>query len=249
MNDDSKTNDERSVSSATSEYIGVIAHRIHTPVTSIRWQLESLIDGTMGELNDDQKEALEEIHKSVESLNEFSRTILYVYELEKDMPIIKNEEISVVDVIRRVEKSLDDLISEKKSRVAPEKSSEDASITTDPDIAFMIVRTFVENALRYSPENSDFPVSVKEDEEGTMITVGDPGIGIPMEKHVYIGEKFYRTQEAKKLWTDGVGLNLYIAMNLAERTGGKITFESDDGKGAKFHWFVPKRKKRRQPWE
>lgn len=247
--DPAGTDEGRSASSAMSEYIGVIAHRIHTPVTSIRWQLESLIDGTMGELTDDQKETLEGIHKSIESLNEFSRAILYVYELEKDMPMIKSEEVSISDLIKRSEKSLDSLISEKKSRVMPEKSVEDVSITADPDIAFMIVRTFIENSLRYSPENSEFPVLVKDSDEGTIIMVEDKGIGIPMENHHHIGKKFYRTPEAKKLWTDGVGLNLYIAMNLAERTGGKITFESDEGKGAKFSWFVPKKKKRKQPWE
>lgn len=249
MDDNSKTGDERSASSAMSEYIGVIAHRIHTPVTSIRWQLESLIDGTMGELTDDQKETLEGIHASIESLNEFSRAILYVYELEKDMPMIKSEEVSISDLIKRAEKSLDTLISEKKSRMMPEKSVEDISITTDPDIAFMIVRTFVENSLRYSPANSEFPILVKDNDEGAIITVEDRGIGIPIKRHMHIGKKFYRTPEAKKLWTDGVGLNLYIAMNLAERTGGKITFESDEGKGASFSWFVPKRKQRKQPWE
>ena len=101
-----QTNNNRSPDSAISEFLGVVAHRIHTPVSAINWQAEAMLDGMMGELTDEQKVALQGIIQSVESLNDFSRTMLYVYELEKDIPMLKAQEITLLSVLSRVEKSV-----------------------------------------------------------------------------------------------------------------------------------------------
>lgn len=240
----------RSADSALSEYLGVVAHRLHTPITAIRWLVESFLDGTRGKLTEEQREGLEEIRQGVESLNEFSRAILAVYELEKDLPMIQPQDLLVGDLLRRVAKNLAPLIVEYKGRVVPDAAVDTVSITADPDVAFTILRTFLENALRYSPAGSEFPVRIAQRSKETVITVEDHGCGIPSDAKPHIGMKFFRTSQARRLWTDGVGLNLSIAMNLARRTGGGITFESEEGKGSFFHWHVPiVLAARKQPWE
>ena len=208
-----------------------------------------MLDGSMGELNDAQRETLKGIYQNIESLNEFSRAMLYVYELEKDLPMLSCQELTLGTVTARVTKNLHNLIGEKKARVFVQSGKSDIAFTADPDLAFTILRTFVENALRYSPKGAEISASADQNEQGTTIAITDRGCGIAMEYHEYIGRKFFRAPEAKRLWTDGVGLNLYIAKNLAERTGGKISFTSDKGKGSAFRWWIPAHKQRRQPWE
>ena len=244
-----QTNNNRSPDSAISEFLGVVAHRIHTPVSAINWQAEAMLDGMMGELTDEQKVALQGIIQSVESLNDFSRTMLYVYELEKDMPMLKAQEVTLQSILSRVEKSVLPLLEKKRMHVKHDEASRSASIVADPAIAFTILRTFLENAIEYSPDGSEIGVGVKEDSEGALITVEDHGCGISSDHIPSIGTKFFRTAEARQNFTDGAGLDLYIAINLAERTGGKITFDSEEGKGSRFHWYVPSTTKRRQPWE
>lgn len=242
-------NQKRSSDSAISEFLGVVAHRIHTPVSAIKWQAEALLDGMMGDLNDEQKEALRNIIQSAENLNDFSRTMLYVYELEKDVPLVKMQEFALQSVLSRVEKSVLDLLEKKRMHLKHDDASRSVSIVADPDIAFTILRTFLENAIHYSPDGAEISINVEEDAAGALITVEDHGCGISSDHIPSIGTKFFRTAEARQNFTDGAGLALYIAINLAERTGGKITFESEEGKGSRFHWFVPNVTKRRQAWE
>lgn len=239
----------RSPDSAISEFLGVVAHRVGTPVSAIKWQVEALLDGMMGDLTEEQKVALRGIMESAENLNDFSRTMLYVYELEKDMPLIKSCEITLQSVLSRVEKSVLPLLEKKRMRLKHDDASRSVSIVADPDIAFTILRTFLENAIEYSPEGAETLISVKENIDGTLMSVEDHGCGIPSDLLPVIGTKFFRTTEARQRFTDGAGLALSIAINLAERTGGKITFESEEGKGSQFHWFVPNVTKQHQPWE
>lgn len=244
-----QTHNNRSADSAISEFLGVVAHRIHTPVAAIKWQIESLLDGMMGELSNEQKEALQSVMQSAENLNDFSRVMLVVYEMEKDIPLTKPQEITLHDILQRVQKNLNPLIRAKLGRVVVTDGAKTCTIIADPDIAFTILHTFVENGLHYSPEDAKVIVNAEHTEEGTLITVEDFGCGIPSDVIPSIGAKFFRTSDARQQWTDGAGLDLYIAMNLAERTGGRITFESEVGKGSKFHWLVPDIAKRKQPWE
>ncbi len=245
MNKDPK----RSSDSAISEFLGIVAHRIHTPVAAIKWQVEALLDGAMGPLSEEQKESLRGVMQSAENLNDFSRSVLYVYELEKDMPLLQDKEILVSEVLDRVKKSLVPLLKEKRGRISVDAHSREISIVTDPEIAFTILRTFIENALHYSPEDSEIHVEAKKSAEGTTITVIDAGFGISSDLLPSIGSKFFRTAEARRSFTNGAGLNLYIAMNLAERTRGKITFKSEEGKGSRFSWFLPMKERRKEPWQ
>lgn len=244
-----QTNSNRSHDSAISEFLGVVAHRVHTPVSAIKWQAEAMLDGMMGELTEEQKAALQGIIQSAESLNDFSRTMLYVYELEKDIPMQNPRNFPLQELFHRVCASLEDVLKNKESRSLLAPDARTLSMTADPDIAFMILRTLIENALQYADRNSDVDVDAKGDEQGVTVTVADHGIGIDSDLFPSIGSKFFRTPQARKMFPDGAGLNLFIAKNLAERTGGKITFESEEGKGSRFHWFVPSVTKGRQPWE
>jgi len=242
-------NPKRSPDSAISEFLGVVAHRIHTPVATIKWQVEALLDSMMGELTEEQMKSLQRVMKSAESLNEFSRTMLYVYELEKDIPMQNPRSISLIELFRSVCDSLEDVQRSKVSHVALASEARVIAIMADPDIAFMILRTLIENALQYADQHSDVKVSATEEQGGITVTVVDHGMGISSDTFPSIGSKFFRTPEARRKFPDGAGLNLFIAMNLAERTGGKISFESEEGRGSRFHWFTPHGSHRRQPWQ
>ena len=239
----------RSADSTISEFLGVVAHRIHTPVAVIKWQVEGLLDGVLGELTPEQKESLQTVIQSAENLNDFSRTMLAVYELEKDIPMVQPQELVLKDLMVQMEKSLNALLHARNGRIVMPEDAAAASFVADPDIALMILRTFLENAFQYSDPGAEALVTVRQEEGGTMITVEDHGMGIASECWPTIGTKFYRDAEARRRLPDGVGLNLYISKNLAERTGGAITFESEQGRGSKFHWLVPRGGRRRQPWE
>jgi signal transduction histidine kinase len=234
---------------ATSEFIAVTAHRIHTPVSTIKWQGETLRDGTMGPINDEQRQALDAILEAADSLNELSRSLLYAFELEKDLPMLQPKELLLTQLIERVLKNLAELREEKQVDVQYDPAQSRIRVLADPGISFLILRILVENAYCYSPAKSIVQIYCSQEPEGAVISVEDRGCGIPADLQHLVFTKFFRAPNAKRLWTDGTGLNLYLAASLAQRTGGSLSFTSTEGKGSTFRWFIPKPKTARMPWE
>ena len=72
----------KDLSRATSDFLTVIAHKIHTPVNAIAWQLELLLSDDLGPLTKEQRETLEMALQSSQQLNDLSRSLMYVFELE-----------------------------------------------------------------------------------------------------------------------------------------------------------------------
>jgi signal transduction histidine kinase len=233
-----------------SEFIAVTAHKIHTPVAAIMWQSEMLLAGDMGELNERQLVSLKAIQEEVGRLNDFSRALLYVFELEKDLPLIHPQDTDLPALLTRVIHHLDPLIKGKDIRIqCPPYVVASISAYLDPDLAFIVLRTILENAILYSPTGSAVDVRLEEHGGWTHVAIEDRGCGIPGALQHLVFTKFFRAPNAKLLWTEGTGLGLYLAATIAKRTGGDLAFESEEGRGSTFRWRIPKHTVGKQPWE
>ena len=120
------------------------------------------------------------------------------------------------------------------------KNHKKIEIETDIQLLKSILECFVSNAINYSSSGKEVLVNAKEENNTIIFSVKDNGIGIPKEEQKKISERFYRASNAKLSKPDGTGLGLYIASMLANKIGGKIYFESKDGKGSTFYLSIPK---------
>ena len=249
-NKDTKKGDSISdLSRATSDFLTIVAHKIHTPVGAVTWQLELLLSGDLGPLTKDQKETLEIALQSSQQLNDLSRSLMYVFELEKDLPVMQQKDVSLSEVVQKVIKHLHLLSEEKEVNVVCENNDKELTAFVDPELAFAILRTFIENAIRYSPTKSTVMVNLLEEEGEVAVNVKDSGCGIPGDQRHLVFTKFFRGENAKKIWTEGTGLSLFVAKSCAERTGGKVTCESTENMGSVFSWHIPGHKRAKQAWE
>ncbi len=234
---------------AVSEFIAVTAHKVHTPVSAIKWQAEMLLAGDMGELSERQRASLKTVMEEAERLNDFSRALLYVFELEKDLPLMHPQDTDLQVLLTRVVHHLDPLLKERTVHVQCPACVISARAHVDPDLAFVVLRTLLENAVIYSRAGSAVEVRLEEHEGWTHVIVEDRGYGIPIDLQHLVFTKFFRAPNAKLLWTEGTGLGLYLAHTIAKRTGGDLSFESTEGKGSTFCWRIPKHTVGKQPWE
>jgi len=237
------------LSRATSDFLNLIAHKIHNPVGAITWQLEMLLSGDLGPLTKDQRDTLEISLRSVHQLNDFSRSLMYVFELEKDMPIIQQKDVILFDLVQKVVKHLSSITKERNINVICENCDKSLAVFLDPELAFAILRTFIENAIRYSKANSAVSIYLEDIDGEIIVRVKDNGCGIPSSQRHLVFTKFFRGANAKKIWTEGTGLSLFIAKSIAERTGGKVFCESTENMGSVFSWHIPSHKRSVQPWE
>ncbi len=103
----------------------------------------------------------------------------------------------------------------------------------------MAIQNLIDNAIKYTPPKGEIVVSLKQIEKEVEFLVKDSGVGIPKEQQKRIFTKFFRSANVIRMETDGSGLGLFIAKNIIEVHGGKIWFESEEGKGSTFYFTLP----------
>ena len=102
-----------------------------------------------------------------------------------------------------------------------------------------LIDNLVENALKYSPADSEVLVRAWRDGDAAHITVTDRGIGIPAADLPNLFDRFHRGSNVDDRRFQGLGLGLYICRAIVEEHGGQLSAESELGKGSTFHVVLP----------
>jgi two-component system sensor histidine kinase VicK len=96
------------------------------------------------------------------------------------------------------------------------------------------------NSIKYTPTNGTVRVQAKDNGETALVEISDTGIGIPENEIDKVFDEFFRASNARKVERDGTGLGLSIAKQTIQRHGGNIWAESQEGKGTKIRFTLPK---------
>jgi PAS domain S-box-containing protein len=106
----------------------------------------------------------------------------------------------------------------------------------DKDKISQVVTNLITNAIKYSPGKDSVELWIEKDEHCVYLKVKDQGVGIPKSKLQKVFERFYRVDGDSRKQIDGLGLGLYISMEIIKKHKGKMGVESEEGKGSEF-WF------------
>ncbi|MFY1827949.1 PAS domain S-box protein [Myxococcus fulvus] len=120
-----------------------------------------------------------------------------------------------------------------------ERPERDVQVFADPYRLEQVVTNLVENALKYSPDGGPILVKLETRGELALLSVKDPGIGIPEDQQKLLFERYFRARNVSSRSYGGLGLGLYISRDIVERHGGRIWVESQVGEGSTFHVALP----------
>ncbi len=112
-------------------------------------------------------------------------------------------------------------------------------VHVDPDAARQVLTNLLDNALRYTPKGGHVTVSASRDDGGVWLRVTDTGSGIPREHLPRIFERFYRADASRSRDAGGTGLGLSIVRHLVENHGGRVSAESELGRGTTISCWLP----------
>jgi two-component system sensor histidine kinase VicK len=103
----------------------------------------------------------------------------------------------------------------------------------------MVIQNLLSNSVKYTPSGGRINFSIKKEKDSIKIIVSDTGVGIPLHQQYKIFEKLFRADNIKTIDPIGTGLGLYIVYEIISHSGGKIWFESKEGKGTTFYITFP----------
>jgi two-component system sensor histidine kinase KdpD len=214
-----------------SALLDSLAHDIKTPLTSIKAAVTSLLGSAPGA----DRELLTIINEEADRLNRLAAEVVEMARIEAGKLHLEKQPVAVAELIAG---ALSDLAAPLKGRPLTMHVPADVpAAEADRDFAAQVVKQFVENALKYSPEGSPLEISAELKGGKIVIGVADRGPGIEENERPRIFDKFYRGRR-HRFDTKGTGMGLAIAKGIVEAHGEKIWVESEPGQGAVFYFSL-----------
>ena len=236
--------EEKQLERAKSEFVAVASHQLRTPATVIKGNIELLRDESFGmrELSKDQTDILDQIDLANDRMIRLVNDMLDVSKIERGEIEFKSESVNMQDLLESIMEDLVDYSKKYGVRIKYSKSSNVMpSIVADEMRVRQVFQNLIDNAIRYSRHpGGKVEVSFNIKERTLETKIEDNGIGIPNGEKAKIFQRFYRASNAVKFSSGGgTGLGLYMAKGIIEKSGGKIWFESEEGKGTTFYFTLP----------
>lgn len=216
------------------DFISTVSHEMRTPLTSIRGFAQTMLS-SWDKLDDvSKKKFLEIIEQQSNRLIHLVENILSVTKIQEEKLILKKTDTNsaLLAVIQLIKQKYPNHIikTNLKKEISP--------IATDTEKLQQIFLNVIENACKYSEENTTVSISTKEENNKIVILITDEGMGIDEKYAQKIFEKFSRIDNPLTRKIQGSGLGLYITKTLVEKMNGKISFKNLE-KGTEFKIEFP----------
>ncbi len=210
-----------------SIFITDASHELKTPLTAIRTEFEV----TMLEKNISAKKAEKLIKSSYEeilSLQGLAENLLELTQQQKKRGNLKLEEVSLLEITEAALKKVVPFAKQKQTII--NNDVDDYVLKGEQQSLTELFVILLDNAIKYSPANSEISLASKKTDHHVIITVTDNGMGIAEKDLIHIFDRFYRADKSRSK-TTGYGLGLSIAKEIVESHKGSIAVKSkiDDG--------------------
>jgi two-component system phosphate regulon sensor histidine kinase PhoR len=216
-----------------TEFAANVSHELKTPLTAILGYVETLISGAI----DDKKnrgQFLQKISDQAHRLNALITDVLELSRIESGMYISALESIELSEVAQQAVELLKAKV-EAKEIILKQEIPAGTRVMAHREGVFHILENLLDNAVKYSPRNSEVRVGSAAREDGQVeFSVEDHGLGIPPEAQARVFERFFRVDVSRSREAGGTGLGLAIVKHLVEKMNGEISLKSEEGKGSTF---------------
>ncbi|PQV50452.1 PAS/PAC sensor signal transduction histidine kinase [Jejuia pallidilutea] len=219
-----------------TKFLSLVSHEFKTPLSGILTSAMLLGKYKLTEQQEKRDKHLKIITDKVHYLNNILNDFLSVEKLETGKVNYNFSEFKLSKIVNEVVYNCNMLLKEGQQIKYPENVDE-ISLFQDEKILELALSNLVQNAIKYSPENTIIDLKVKQKAGVTSFTIKDQGIGIPEKDQKNIFNRYFRAGNV--LHTQGTGIGLNIVKSHLENLGGTIVFKSEEGKGSTFTLTLP----------
>ena len=224
---------------AKHQFLANMSHEIRTPMNAIMGMTDILIRRGP---KDEQKEYLNSIKQSSDSLLVIINDILDIAKIESGKVELEHEPFSIPELLNNVHTIMQFKAEEKGLELKKDMPTEDLYVKGDATRLRQILINLIGNAIKFTEKGlvtTTLKVEKADDKLNLHFTVSDTGIGIDKDRMDKIFNSFEQAYADTSRKFGGTGLGLSISKMLVEMQHGKIWVESNKGKGSQFHFTIP----------
>lgn len=233
--------DLRATLSNRDKMYSVIAHDLRSPMASIRMVLNLVVASTSPEtVGAELYELLDKANRESEDVYDLLDNLLKWTKSQTGRLNVVVQDLDLNDIIPGVVEIFEMIAQTKHIKLVLQPSASNLIVTADNDMLKTVMRNFLSNAIKFSPENSTIEISMVAEGDFAKISVTDHGVGIAADRIGSIfrkGDTTYGTGGE-----EGSGLGLQLCQDFARKNGGDCYVESIEGQGSTFSFTVPLKK-------
>ena len=224
------------------EFVFIAAHELRAPITVLKAYVAEIIDDQklmkkMEKSNPYFIEIIKNIDFTKDRLISLLNDLLNVALMEAGKFKVNAKEIDFTKTFSPLLKDLERLGDKKKISLSLNIKGEIPIIKTDPDRVSELLTNLVSNAIKYNRDGGKVVVTASFADKILFIDVMDTGIGLSDEEKSHLFEKFWRSDDARRI--EGTGLGLFIVKHIIEQMGGSIACETKKDVGTTFKFQLP----------
>ncbi len=227
----------KEVDQLKNDFLSVATHELRAPMTVIKGNIENLVDGITGTVDERGKESLLTMMAETDRLNSLVNDLLNVSRLEQGKISYNYEVFDASEVVEKLVEQFRTKAEDKGLSISYAEPEAPAIVNVDRGRLIEIMTNLIDNAIKYSRTGS-VAVSFKDDQKDganhVRISVRDTGIGISAEARQRLFSRFYRVQTDQTKGIPGTGLGLWIIKQYIESMHGTITVDSLENVGTEF---------------
>ena len=221
-----------------TEFVASMSHELRTPLHTIIGFAELMAEELEGPLNEKQKRFIGHIHKDSLHLLELINDVLDLSRIEAGRLELR---VETFDIVAAVEEVLATIRPQALAKSLKMEASVPLNALLEADrVRFKeILYNLLSNAVKFTPEGGRIHIDTVVRGGLVEVSVSDTGVGIPTEEQTAIFDKFYQVGSTTRGVREGTGLGLAITKQLVEAHGGRISLQSEPGRGSRIHFTIP----------
>ncbi|MFY9457921.1 MAG: HAMP domain-containing sensor histidine kinase [Candidatus Spechtbacterales bacterium] len=219
-----------------TEFVSIVSHQLRSPLSSIKWSLDLLVSGRVGQLEKKQLEYINILETSNERMIKLVNDLLNVTRIEQGRITFKKEKFDLADAANNLVREIKSFADASNVELEVVDNTKGLNIYADKQYISMVFGNLLDNAVRYINPKGRVLITLERKGPFVRVEVKDNGVGIPKNEQRNIFQKFFRSQNIMRHRTEGSGLGLYLSKAFIELHRGKIGFNSKEGEGSTF-WF------------
>jgi len=226
-----------------TELLANVSHGLRTPLTTIKGYSTLLLDYDTRLRRDEKRHYLESIDKATNRLVRLIDQLIDLSRLEAGLMEMEKAPKSISKLLR--EAAAEARIRTPQRQLVLNLPKRLPRVNIDARQIREVLDNLIDNAIKYSGEETEVVVSAQQTRRKLLISVADQGVGISADELERVFNRMYRVKQRLSDDPGGMGLGLAISKGLVEAHGGRIWVESEEGKGSTFSFSLPHKKHNR----
>lgn len=222
-------------------FLSTVSHELKTPLTTIIGYVSMFIEGALGGMSDEQRQALEVVSRRGKNLQDLISDLLDLSKIDSGKVELRRRYLDINNELKNVEEVFHERLKANNQQMMISVPENPPRVSADSERIAQVLFNLVGNAIKFTPAGGMITVRIScpQDANHLIISVADTGIGIPQSELTHIFERFYQVDRRDGREYPGTGLGLAISKDLVELHGGRIWAESRDGHGSTISFTLP----------